>query len=222
MRVDFHTHTYRSPDSASPIARILDRCRKVGIDGLAITDHNRIDGALEARAAAPAEVRVIVGEEIRADRGEIIGLFLTEAIPQGLSVRETVARIREQGGIVYLPHPFDSFGRANWSSAELAELAELVDVVEVFNARSMLRRDARRARRYAERYGLARGAGSDAHLLRELGRAYVEMPPFDGPADFLAALARGVIVGRTTGPFIHIQSAWTRIRKHILGAHLRR
>jgi predicted metal-dependent phosphoesterase TrpH len=165
-----------------------------GIDVLCITDHNAIRGAEELAGRLPC--RVIVGEELRTHAGEIIGLFLTERLPFGISARQAADRIHAQGGIVYVPHPFDPM-RRNLAEATLVELTEagVVDAVEVINAKTSLRHLNERAADFARRHGLLAGAGSDAHVPDALGSAYVEMPDFDGPGDFLTALEQGVVVG---------------------------
>ena len=161
---------------------------------LCITDHNAIRGARELVGRLPC--RVIVGEELRTHAGEIIGLFLTERIPFGTPPAQAAHAIRQQGGVVYVPHPFDPM-RRNLAESALDELVAdgLVDAMEVINAKTSLPSLNRRAAEYAEQHDLVRGAGSDAHVPLALGSAYVEMPDFDGPADFLAKLRLGRTVG---------------------------
>ncbi len=140
--------------------------------------------------------RVIIGEELRTHAGEIIGLFLRERVPFGVSPAEAATRIREQGGVVYIPHPFDPM-RRNLARPALVELvtAGQVDALEVFNAKTSLGHLNDQAAAFAVAHDLAAGAGSDAHVPDALGAAYVEMPDFDGPADFLERLCEGVVVG---------------------------
>jgi predicted metal-dependent phosphoesterase TrpH len=194
VRVDLHSHTMWSGDATTTPDELEGAVRASGIDVLCITDHNAINGALELADRLPC--RVVVGEELRTGAGEIIGLFLTERLPFGLSAMEAARRIRDQGGIVYVPHPFDPM-RANLREAELVELAEagLIDAVEAFNAKTSLAHLNHRAADFAAAYGLAPGAGSDAHIPEAIGAAYVEMPDFDGPESFLAALRDGRVVG---------------------------
>lgn len=165
-----------------------------GLDVLCITDHGTINGAVELADRLPC--RVVVGEEIRTHSGEIIGLFLTERIPSGLDPAEVCRRIRGQGGIVYVPHPFDPM-RANLHEPVLVELVDagLVDAVEARNAKTSLEHLNRRAADLAAERDLAAGAGSDAHVPDALGAAYVEMDDFDGPDGFLAALRGATVVG---------------------------
>jgi len=194
VRVDMHSHTMWSGDSTTTPHEIYDAVRASGIDVLCITDHNAIKGATELRGMLPC--RVVVGEELKTHAGEIIGLFLSERVPIGVQPEEAARRIREQGGIVYIPHPFDPM-RRNLAERSLRSLAELglVDAVEVLNAKTSLASLNARAADFADEFGLAPGAGSDAHVPLALGAAYVEMPDFDGAADFLAALRLGRVVG---------------------------
>ena len=194
VRVDLHSHTMWSGDATTTPDELEEAVRASGIDVLCITDHNTVNGAVELAERLPC--RVVVGEELRTGAGEIIGLFLTERLPFGLSAMEAARRIRDQGGIVYVPHPFDPM-RANLRERELVELVEagLVDAIEVRNAKTSLEHLNHQAADFAAEHGLAAGAGSDAHVPEALGAAYVEMPDFDGPADFLAALREGVVVG---------------------------
>lgn len=194
MRVDLHSHTMWSGDSTTTPDEVADAVTEAGIDVLCITDHNTIRGATDLASQLPC--RVIVGEELRTHAGEIIGLFLTERIPIGTPPAEAAQVIRGQGGIVYIPHPFDPM-RRNMAEPALRELAHagLIDAVEVLNAKTSLRSLNERAAAFAAEFGLAAGAGSDAHVPLALGSAYVEMPDFDGPADFLAKLREGHIVG---------------------------
>jgi predicted metal-dependent phosphoesterase TrpH len=194
VRVDLHSHTMWSGDSTTTPDEIEQAVVESGIDVLCITDHNAVKGAQELASRLPC--RVVVGEELRTHAGEIIGLFLSERIPFGTPPAEAARSIRAQGGVVYVPHPFDPMRRNLAEAALDALVAEgLVDAIEVLNAKTSLSSLNRRAGEYAERFGLAAGAGSDAHVPDALGAAYVEMPDFDGPADFLDKLREGVVVG---------------------------
>ena len=194
MRVDLHSHTMWSGDSTTTPDEVHDAVVESGLDVLCITDHNAIRGAVELSGQLPC--RVIVGEELRTHAGEIIGLFLSDRIPFGTSPREAAMAIRAQGGVVYVPHPFDPM-RRNLAEPALLELAEagFIDAIEVFNAKTSLRHLNDRAADFAAKFDLAAGAGSDAHVPLALGSAYVEMPDFDGPADFLRSLRQGRVVG---------------------------
>ena len=203
LRIDLHAHTRFSPDAAMSPRELVDRALDAGLDRIAVTDHGEIEGALEARAYAPAHV--IVGEEIRCEgRTELIGLFLTEWIPQGLPIEETVERIRAQGGLVYAPHPYAYARRPGWHAARSLAVA---DIVEVFNSRAFYPPWNRRALEAARARGLAAAASTDSHFPHELGRAFTEVPAFDGAADLLRALREGAPAGvATASPFIHVAS----------------
>ena len=194
VRVDMHSHTMWSGDSTTTPEEIEEAVVDSGIDVLCVTDHNATAGARELAERLPC--RVVVGEELRTQLGEIIGLFLTERIPFGVAPREAARRIRDQGGVVYIPHPFDPM-RANLRAEVIDELVGegLVDVMEVRNGKTSLEHLNREAGEYAAAHGLLAGAGSDAHVPAALGAVYVEMPDFDGPESFLAALADGRVVG---------------------------
>jgi predicted metal-dependent phosphoesterase TrpH len=209
MRADLHCHTLASRDSLSTTAEVVAGCRRAGIDCLAITDHNRLT-QLETD-----ELRIILAEEIMTSAGEIIGLFLSQEIPAGLAPLETIARIKAQGGIVYLPHPFDHFRRSSrMDPAALREIAPYVDAVEGLNARNLWAKDDRHARSWAAERKLPLGAGSDAHTPREIGTAYVEMDDFASPADFLESLRKARIRGRNSPFWVHFFSVWAKWTKH--------
>lgn len=189
---DLHTHSSASFDSLADPRRMIEKAVRVGLTHLAITDHERVDGALRARDLAPGELHIIVGEEVRTTDGDMLGLFLEHAVPPGLSAADTAAAIREQGGLVGLPHPFDSFrssggSRAGEAPQQLEALASIVDYVETHNARAY--RDANpRAAAFAERHGLPAVASSDAHTITELGVASTVLPGPFSSADELRAL----------------------------------
>jgi predicted metal-dependent phosphoesterase TrpH len=215
IKADLHVHTCYSIDCLTPLEQIVERCLELGINCIAVADHNTIAGALKLREFAP--FTVIVAEEILTPVGEIMGLFLSEAVPRGLSPQETISRIRSQGGLVTIPHPF---GRSlPWSSNTLTSIEVLsqVDIIETFNSRTPFSNSIARAWKLAKEQGKAASAGSDAHTSSEIGRAYVEMPEFEGPEDFLNSLAQGKIFGEKSSYLAHFASTWARIKKHILG-----
>ena len=194
VRVDCHLHTVASGDAVLTLEQLAERARQTGLDVVCITDHN-VTSAAVAAAGRDLGVRVIVGEEIRTPDGDVIGLFLTERIPYVLPLPEVIGRIRTQGGLVYAPHPFDqvrsSLGRV------LPGLCEegAVDIIEVFNAKIADQALNDRAAELAGAFTLPGGVGSDAHDAPGVGAAYLEMPDFDGPASFLAALAHARMSG---------------------------
>lgn len=215
IKLDLHVHTYYSGDCFTSFKAIVEACRRRGLSGVAITDHNRIEGALAFREVAPFPV--IVGEEIKTSEGEIIGLFLEEGIPRDLTPEETVARIKEQRGLVYVPHPMDGVRRSTLRREALERILDQVDAIEVFNARVTFPIHNEGARLYAQEHGLPQGAGSDAHIPGEIGRAYVEIKPFNDPDEFLRNLAQGRVVGRLSSPLVHVASTWAKLYKGLRG-----
>jgi predicted metal-dependent phosphoesterase TrpH len=197
LLADLHMHSEHSWDCTTSIDELLDAALAARLGALAVTDHNTIAGGLEARARAAERglpLQVIVGSEIKtAADGELIGLFLQEEVPRGLSFAETLERIRAQGGVVYVPHPFDHF-HATPPPTLLHEHAGAIDVVETSNARLWMERDNRAAERFARDHGLRRGAGSDAHVPAGIGTGALRMAPFDDPATFLRAVDDAEIV----------------------------
>jgi predicted metal-dependent phosphoesterase TrpH len=208
MKVDLHCHSEASHDCITPLADIPQQCRQAGIQVQAITDHNEIWGAKELKALVDADpdydLDVIIGEEISTNRGEIIGLFLEEKIEAGLSPEETVRQIRQQGGLVLLPHGFDPLKRFRLHPDALMQIADEVDIVETFNARISRPRWNQAAVAWCEKRKVLMSAGSDAHRLADIGAAWVEVPkqPILGPADLLRALENGVPTGKWTHPVL--------------------
>jgi len=194
-----------------PLERVISRCLEVGINCIAVADHGTAEGALKMQDIAPFPV--VVAEEMLTPHGEIMGMFLKETIPSGLSVEQTISRIKAQGGLVCIPHPYDRLRQSALSNRMLEEVAEQIDIVEVFNSRSVFPRASTKARILAEKYGILKSAGSDAHTPQEIGNAYVEMPEFNSKDDFLKALAAGKIFGRRTNPLVHFGSTWARLKK---------
>ena len=192
IKADLHVHTTFSGDSEITPEKLVARVRAVGLDCIAVADHNTAEGALKIKGMAPP-FKVIVAEEIETPEGEIIGLFLKETIPAGLTPEETVTRIHAQGGLACVPHPFDRFRSSAMQEKTLERIAALIDIVEVANARTLPMQDLSRPQKFAENYGKLMGAGSDSHTLPEIGRAYVEMPDFNTPEEFLQAMMQGVV-----------------------------
>jgi predicted metal-dependent phosphoesterase TrpH/glycosyltransferase involved in cell wall biosynthesis len=203
---DLHMHTEHSHDCSVPVPDLLEHAETIGLGAIAVTDHNEFAGALEAvELARGRRLRVIPGEEVKTDgQGEVIGLFLSGAIPSGMSFAETVAAIREQGGLVYLPHPFDRLHAIPDTTTLHRHLAE-IDVLETFNARLLFEAFNDEAARFSRKYNLLAGAGSDAHVLQGVGTGLVRMRAFDTPEEFLLSLGSAEIVRRPKS-LLYLQS----------------
>jgi predicted metal-dependent phosphoesterase TrpH len=186
MRFDLHIHTCYSFDSSLSLETLAATVHRRGLDGIAILDHDEIEGAVRLREWAPFPV--IVGEEIGSQHGGIGALFLTERIPPHLSAEETIARIRMQGGLVFILHPLARGTPGKIQTAKLHEMIGQVDLIEGYNARTPLGEDDRRARELAAQHGIPVTAGSDAHFRCEVGRAWTEMDGFSTAHEFLASV----------------------------------
>jgi predicted metal-dependent phosphoesterase TrpH len=207
IEADLHMHTDHSPDCATPVEVLLETARDRGLGAIAITDHNEVSGALEARriAAELGGLKVIVAEEVKtAEQGEVIGLFLEEKIPRGMTMAETIAAIRAQGGLVYVPHPFDRFHSVP-DYEHLLDIVEEIDVLEVFNPRVALTAFNEEAERFARKYRIVPGAGSDSHVAQGLGSVRVRIHDFDGPAEFLEAM-RDADITRKHKNLVYVQA----------------
>ncbi|MBJ7599384.1 MAG: histidinol-phosphatase [Candidatus Nephthysia bennettiae] len=189
-RVDLHVHSSASFDCSVPPAEVARRFRSYGMSPVFLTDHDSLEGARELRRQGL--LSIVTGQEVTTSDGDVIGLFLEEPVEPGLSAEQTVERIKDQGGLVYVPHPFDRRRRALEVGA-LERLRARIDIVEIFNGRSTADSN-RKAEDVCQAIGAVPGAGSDAHSLRELGRVYVELEDFQGPSDFLAKLEAARIV----------------------------
>jgi predicted metal-dependent phosphoesterase TrpH len=207
IEVDLHMHTDHSGDCATPVDVLLQTARDRGLGAIAITDHNEISGALEAReiAAEMDDLKVIAAEEIKtAGQGEVIGLFLEEKIPKGLTMAETIAEIRRQGGLVYVPHPFDRFHSVP-DYEHLLDMVEEIDLLEVFNPRVALTAFNEEAVRFAGKYRIVPAAGSDSHVAQGLGSVRQRIHDFDGPAEFLEAM-RDADITRKHKNLVYVQT----------------
>ena len=197
ITIDLHMHTDWSHDCSIPAEDLVDHAEEIGLGGIAVTDHNVFGGALAAvEAARDRDFIVVPGEEVKTDdQGEVIGLFLEEEIPRGMTFADTIAAIREQGGLVYLPHPFDRMHSIPDPATVHRHLAE-IDVFEVYNARLLRDSFNDEALRFARKYRLLQGAGSDAHVLQGVGTGAVRMRRFEGPEEFLLSLRTAEILRR--------------------------
>jgi predicted metal-dependent phosphoesterase TrpH/glycosyltransferase involved in cell wall biosynthesis len=194
---DLHMHTSWSHDCSIEVDELLDHAEAEGLGAIAVTDHNVFGGAREAgEKARGRDLLVIPGEEVKTDdQGEVIGLFLREEIPRGMSFTDTVAAIREQEGVVYLPHPFDRMHAIPFPATLHRHLDE-IDVLEVYNARLLFEGYNDEAVRFARKYGLPAGAGSDAHVLQGVGTGALRLRAFDGPEEFLLSLRTAEVLRR--------------------------
>ena len=212
LTVDLHMHTHFSHDSRAVSKSIVDRCIKVGLNHIAVTDHNTIRGALEVQSIAPFPV--IVGEEIKSSAGDIIGLFLTEEIPKGLSPQETVAAITSQGGLVMVPHPFDRFRRSALKYQALVDILPSIDIMESFNAHNLLNRDNARAAAFTLEHHLLAAAVTDSHTPMELGSTYMRVPEFDGtPGGFKASVAHATLVSKRANPVLRLATFYAKAKR---------
>jgi len=204
INADLHVHSNFSKDCVSSVESILGAAREIGLGALAIADHNEIRGAFLARELSQGDPYVIVAEEVKTAEGEVIGLFLKEAVPPALSFDETLSLIKDQGGLVYVPHPFDAL-RTTPSYRVLVENLHRIDVIEIYNAKVALSSFNLSAERFAVKYNIVAGAGSDAHVLQGLGTALIRMPRFDDPQSFMAALWEADIIARRKS-LLYLQS----------------
>ena len=207
IHVDLHMHTDHSSDCATPARTLLEAAKVAGLGAIAITDHNEVSGAHEARELAKeiGGIKVIVAEEVKtADQGEVIALFIEDKIPRGMTLQETIAAIRDQDGLVYVPHPFDRM-HAVPDYEHLLDVVEDVDAIEVFNPRVAFSAFNEEAARFAEKYRIVAGAGSDSHVAAGLGSVKIKMRDFDGPEEFLESLRDADIV-RKRQSLLYVQA----------------
>ena len=211
VRVELHCHTNASYDSLVPVERYLKRCNKLGIDKIAITDHNEIKGALAAKKAAPE--MVIVGEEIKTSKGELLGYFMSEWIPPGLNPLETINLLREQGAFISIPHPFDPFRAKDWEPGDLESLIPYVDAIETFNARCLGNKPNLEAAFFAIEHGLLMTVGSDSHTIDELGTATLVMPDFYDAESFKSGLSQAEQITELSPFYTHLLSNYAKFNK---------
>jgi len=212
LKADLHVHTKHSIDSNMSYEDLISACQKKEINCIAIADHGTTRGAKEFSKIAP--FKVIISEEILTPYGEIMGMFLQEDIPNKLSVEETIKHIKEQNGLVCIPHPFDRIRPSAFRNLRMLEkIMDYVDIVEIFNARSMYPGIEKKAMELAKRFHKVMSAGSDAHCYLEIGYVNIEMQEFNSPQEFLNSLARGRIRASKSSPLIHLFSTTARLRK---------
>ncbi len=213
LRVEFHCHTIYSKDSLTRVETLLATCRKRGIDRVVITDHNRIAGALRARELDPQ--RVIVGEEIMTQKGELLASFVREEVPKGLPPLEAISRLRAQGAFISVSHPFDLQRNGAWLLPDLLEIAPLVDAIETFNSRCLSNRPNDLAAAFAREHHLPGTAGSDAHAPFELGRGNLLLDEFSDPESLKAALPAAQPLTRLSPVWVHFWSTYSKLYKRL-------
>jgi hypothetical protein len=206
--VELHSHTRYSLDCLTDFESIIRACEARGIDKIAITDHNTAAGALKFKELAPE--LVIVGEEIFTTQGELLAYFIEETVPHGLTPDETIERLRDQNAVISVSHPFDINRKGAWKKEALDRIIDRVDAVEVFNARCLTMGENAAALAYAQQHNLCGTVGSDAHTLREYGRAYLQMQPFINADEFRAALQTATPMTRLSPFFVHFGSTFAK------------
>ncbi len=205
--VDLHMHTDHSSDCATPVEVLIETARDRGFGAIAVTDHNEVSGAFAAAGVAEGmdDFKIIIGEEVKtAEQGEVIGLFIKEKIPRGMTMAETIAEIRRQGGLVYVPHPFDRMHSVP-DYEHLLDMVEEIDFMEVFNPRVAVTSFNEEAERFARKYNIIPAAGSDNHVAQGLGSVRVRLHDFDGPEEFLEAM-RGAEITRRHKNLVYVQA----------------
>ena len=211
LKADFHIHTKYSMDCRNELEDIVKRCQKLGLNCIAIADHDAVEGGLELQKIAP--FKVIVAEEVQTYNGEVMGMFLKKRIASGIPLQHAIAAIKEQGGLVNIPHPFDPMRGLRLNADEFNKLASQIDLIEVFNARVPTTQTNTKAVNFAKEHNLPGTAGSDSHSILELGSVAVTMNDFNTPAEFLAALRTATIEGQRASPFVHFHSTVAKIKK---------
>jgi predicted metal-dependent phosphoesterase TrpH len=208
IRLEFHCHTNYSGDGLVSPEKLIKVCRRKKIDRIVVTDHNTIAGARAARQLDPE--RVIIGEEIMTQDGELLAAFVQEEIPPGLSPLETISLLRDQGAFISVAHPFDHFRKGGWELPALLEITPLVDAIEVFNSRCIWPSFNHKARAYAQEHALLGTVGSDAHAASEVGRSTHLLPEFTDPSSLQSALEAGREDVRLSGFWVHSYSRYAK------------
>jgi predicted metal-dependent phosphoesterase TrpH len=213
LRVELHSHTIWSKDSLTRLETVIAACAQKGIDRIAITDHNTAEGALALAKMAPG--LIIVGEEIMTTRGELLCFFMTETIPARLTPQETIKRLRDQGAVISVSHPYDRLRKGAWAEPDLIEIIDQVDALEVFNARCLFAEDNAKAGALAAQRGKLGTVGSDAHIRYELGAATMVMDAFQDAAGFLKALPAARHETRLSPAWVHGRSTQAKYFKRL-------
>jgi len=198
-------------DSENSPEEIITRCQEMGINCIAVADHDAVEGGLQIQKMAP--FTVIVAEEVLTFNGEVMAMFIKERIASGIAIEEAMDRIHAMGGLVCIPHPFDPLRGLRLSAEEFDKLAPKIDIIEVFNARCRVNSAAIKAKEYAHTHNLAMTGGSDAHTIREIGNVNVTLEEFKTPQEFLTSLCKADIEGKRASPFVHLNSTIAKIKK---------
>ena len=218
-KVDLHSHTIYSVDCLTKTAAHLARAQEIGLDRLAVTEHNRLDGALAAKALDPD--LVIVGEEIKTTEGEIIAYFVSEEVQRALSPQETIDRLRDQGAVISIPHPLDSLRNSAMGLESVLSIIDDIDALEVLNARCIHPNDNDAAAVLAAEHGKLATAGSDAHTTGEIGQCYLDMPSFEDNAEsFLASLRQATPHGEVGSCWPRLASNYAKVYKRVFPVRL--
>jgi hypothetical protein len=215
LSIDPHVRTDYSYDGVLSIDEVISVCKQKGLDGVAILDHNTVEGALKLERKVPDDFVVIVGEEISTNEGEIAGLFLNESIPLGLSPEETIDKIKLQGGAVVITHPFCRFRKSRMRFETIRRIVEMVDIIEVFNSRNILNSDNQKAYEFAKEYHKLMTVGSDAHTAHEYGKSYLKVSSFCNAPEFKMNLSSAEFVTEKSPLWVHPFTKISKIiRKH--------
>jgi predicted metal-dependent phosphoesterase TrpH len=211
LRVEFHCHTIYSKDCLLKPEKLVETCRRKGIQRVVVTDHNTIAGALRAKEIDPE--LVIIGEEIKTQEGELLAAYMTDEISPGLPALETIAMLRDQGAFISVSHPFDVMRNGHWQLDDLRKIESIVDAIEVFNARCMSSSYNDEAKTFAQEYDLKGTAGSDAHAAFELGRATMLLPEFHDADSLRESMKNVEYQVRLSSPLVHFTSRYAVWRK---------
>lgn len=214
LKADLHIHSQYSMDCQTSLDKIINRCLELKINCIAIADHGTAEGGLAMQKIAP--FKIIVAEEILTTEGEIMGMFLKETIPSGITPREAIKRIREQDGLVNIPHPFETIRGSALKDRIIDEIAQDIDLIEVLNSRSPFPANSDKAKDFALKHNIPAGAGSDAHTIYEIGNAYIEIHDFNTKEEFLKAVAQGKIYGKRSSVFVHFFSTWAKFKSKLI------
>jgi hypothetical protein len=207
-KVELHSHTLYSKDCLTRLEQVIGTCKLRGIDRIAITDHNTAAGALALAKIAPD--LIIPGEEIMTTKGEILAFFVRETVPAKLSPAETIRRLRDQGAVISVSHPYDRLRKGAWEEPDLLEIVNDVDAIEVFNSRCLFAEDNAKALTFAQTHHKLATVGSDAHIPYELGHATLQMQPFEGSGDFYEALKNAKASTSLSPGWVHGLSSYAK------------